>query len=64
MLKMTFTTCHYHLIMVSLVINKVHSLPQSFTMHFKLSKRLLYYVLFVCVCACVHAGAHKQGGVI
>lgn len=58
---MTFTTCHYHLIMVSLVINKVHSLPQSFTMHFKLSKRLLYYVLFVCVCVHVCTQVHTSG---
>ena len=49
---MTFTTCHYHLIMVSLVINKVHSLPQSFTMRFKFLKDC-YIMFYLCVCVCV-----------
>lgn len=59
MFKMTFTTCHYYLIMAALVIKKDHSFPHH-VLCICIFLKDCYIVLYLCMGAL--AGA--QEGVI
>lgn len=61
MFKMTFTTCHYHLIMASLIINKDHSFPHH-VLCICIFLKDCYIVLHLCMGALAGAGRDNLKG--